>query len=289
MIREGGRRRAGHEALEDGAPRVSRRDYPSTVAAVVAMIIFLSPIYWMLNVSVQKSGSAVMTPLIPLKPVLSGYARAMSTQGPHLLISLVVALGTVFLTLLLAAPAAFALARFKIPGGPAFLLVVLVSQMIPSIVVANALYTAYNALGMLNSIPGLILADATLGVPFAILIMTAGMRTVSPSLIEAGEIDGAGMGRIFWSIVLPVTRNSLITAGLFTFLFAFGDFLFALTLTTSPDIRPVTLSLYTYMGGFVQDWSAVMATAVLASVPAILLLIFAQRFVAAGVNTGSVK
>jgi multiple sugar transport system permease protein len=108
-------------------------------------------------------------------------------------------------------------------------------------------------------------------------------------VLEAGRVDGAGHLRTFLSIVLPMSRNALITAGLFTFLFSWADFLFALTLTTTEDVRPVTLGLYTYIGTYVNDWSSVMATAVLASLPAVVLLVVAQRFVAAGVASGAVK
>ncbi len=95
--------------------------------------------------------------------------------------------------------------------------------------------------------------------------------------------------RAFVSIVLPMSRNALITAGLFTFLFTWSDFLFALTLTTTEDVRPVTLGLYQYLGSHVSDWNAVMATATLASVPALVLLLVAQRYIATGVTGGAVK
>jgi multiple sugar transport system permease protein len=108
-------------------------------------------------------------------------------------------------------------------------------------------------------------------------------------VIEAARVDGAGQLRAFLSIVLPMSRNALITAALFTFLFSWGDFLFALTLTTTDTIRPVTLGLYQYIGTYVNDWSSVMATAVLASIPALVLLVVAQRYVAAGVTGGAVK
>ncbi len=145
---------------------------------------------------------------------------------------------------------------------------ILISQMVPGIVVANALYSAYNDIGLLNSYPGLILADATAGIPFGILVMRAFMGNLPASVIEAARVDGAGQLRAFISIVLPMSRNALITAALFTFLFSWSDFLFALTLTTTDTIRPVTLGLYQYIGTYVSNWSAVMATAVLASIPA---------------------
>jgi multiple sugar transport system permease protein len=213
----------------------------------------------------------------------------LSQQGRNLSTSLAVAIGSVVLSVVIAAPAAYALAHFKVRLANAFLFAILLSQMIPGIVIANALYTAYNNLGLLNSIPGLILADSTGGIPFAILIIRAFMGNIPAEVVEAARVDGAGPVRAFVSVVLPMSRNALVTASLFTFLFAWADFLFALTLTTTEDVRPVTLGLYQYIGTYVNDWSSVMATAVLASIPAILLLVVAQRYVAVGTTAGAVK
>jgi multiple sugar transport system permease protein len=261
----------------------------NTALGILFLGIMLFPIYWMINVSLQRSGSAVATPWFPVHLSFHGYSTALHQQGRNLVTSLLVASGSVVFSLLLAAPAAYALAHFRVRFSNVFLFAILLSQMIPGIVVANALYTAYNDLGLLNSIPGLILADSTAGIPFAILIIRAFMGNIPHSVIEAARVDGAGHLRAFVSIVLPMSRNALITAALFTFLFAWADFLFALTLTTTESVRPVTLGLYSYIGTFVNDWSSVMATAVLASVPAVVLLVVAQKYVAAGTTGGAVK
>ena len=274
------------------APVLRRRplqQWGHTAAGVLILAVLLFPIYWMVNVSLQSSGSAVQTPWLPLDLSFRGYTTALSQQGRNLTTSLIVSIGSVFFSLILAAPAAYALAHFKVRGTNVVLFAILISQMIPGIVVANALYSAYNDLGLLNSIPGLILADSTAGIPFAILIIRAFMGNIPASVVEAARVDGAGQVRAFVSIVLPMSRNALITAGLFTFLFTWGDFLFALTLTTTEDVRPVTLGLYQYIGAYVNDWSSVMATAVLASIPAIVLLLVAQKYVATGATGGAVK
>jgi multiple sugar transport system permease protein len=265
------------------------RGWGSTVIGVLILAVMLFPLYWMLNVSLQPSGSAVETPWIPLDLSFDGYATALREQGRNLVTSLVVAAGSVVFSLLLAMPAAYALAQFRVRGAGVVLFGILISQMIPGIVVANALYDAYSDLGLLNSIPGLILADSTHGIPFAILIMRAYLLSIPAEVIEAARVDGAGQIRAFCSIVVPMSRNALVTAALFTFLFTWSDFLFALTLTTTEQVRPVTLGIFQYIGTYVNDWSSVMATAVLASLPAVVLLLVAQRFVAAGVASGAVK
>src|SRR3954453_17556687 len=272
-----------------GAAPSSRRGWGNTVVGVLILAVMLFPLYWMLNVSLQPSGSAGGAPGCPLYLSFDGYATALRDQGGNLVTSLVVSLGCVVVSLLIATPAAYALARFRVRGAGLVLFGILISQMIPGIIVANALYNAYSDLGLLNSIHGLILADASLGIPFAIIIMRAFLLAIPAENMEAARVDGAGQIRTFVAIVLPMSRNALVTAGLFTFLFSWGDFLFALTLTTTEKVRPVTLGIYQYIGTYTNDWSSVMATAVLASIPAVVLLVVAQRFVAAGVASGALK
>jgi multiple sugar transport system permease protein len=266
-----------------------RGGWGHTVVGALILAVVLFPIYWMVNVSLQPSGNAVGTPWVPLDISLRGYSQALHDQGGHLVTSLIISIGAVVFSLLVATPGAYALAHFKIRGAGWVLLGILISQMVPGIVVANALYSAYNDLGLLNSIGGLILADSTAGIPFAMLILRAFMLAIPSEVIEAAWVDGAGPIRSFVSVVLPMSRNALVTAALFTFLFAWGDFLFALTLTTTDNVRPVTLGLFNYIGSYVNDWSSVMATAVLASLPALVLLVVAQRYVAAGTTAGAIK
>ncbi|BDZ43721.1 sugar ABC transporter permease [Paraoerskovia sediminicola] len=269
--------------------RKRTRALASTTLGIVFLAVMLFPVYWMVNASFQDAGMAASSSFLPLNPSLAGYEKAITQQSGNLLTSIVVALGAVAVTLLIATPAAYAIAKFRLRGIAWFSFALLIAQMIPGIVIANALYVVYNDLGMLNSVPGLILADATHGIPFAILIIGAFMRALPMSIVEAARVDGAGHVRAFVSVVVPVSLNAIITAGLFAFLFAWSDFIFALTLTTSPDVKTVTLGIYDYLGGEVQSWSPVMATAVMASIPAIVLLVFAQRYIAAGALGGSVK
>jgi multiple sugar transport system permease protein len=102
-------------------------------------------------------------------------------------------------------------------------------------------------------------------------------------------IDGASRWRTFVSVILPVSRNAVVTVSLFAFLWAWSDFVFATTLDGGGDHQPITLGIYQYIGNNNQQWNAIMATAVIASIPATLLLIIAQRYVAAGVTAGAVK
>jgi multiple sugar transport system permease protein len=213
----------------------------------------------------------------------------LQDQLPYLGTSLIVGLGTVALTLALSAPAAFALAKLRPRGGGAVDFVMLIAQMIPGIIMAMGFYLIFFNWGILDSVLGLILADSTLAVPFGVLIFTAFMSGIPEELMSAAKIDGAGAWRSFRSVVLPISRNSVVTVSLFTFLWSWSDFQFASTVNRGGELQPITIGIYRYIGNNTQDWNAIMATAVVASIPAAVLLVVAQRYVAAGVTAGAVK
>ncbi|MCU1474645.1 MAG: transporter permease [Amnibacterium sp.] len=260
-----------------------------TVLGVLFLAVMIFPVYWMVNSSLQANAGAATTTWFPFQPTFEGYVVAFQQQIQNFLSSMVISLGTVVVTLLFATPAAYGLARFRMRGTRAFLLVLLITQMIPTIVIANALYTLFNDVNLLNTYWGLILADSAAQIPFSILLMRAFMESIPPSLVEAALVDGANNFRAFISIVIPISRNAIVTAALFTFLGAWGDFLIALTLTSTTAVRPITLGIYNYIGSNVTDWAPVMATAVLASLPAAVLLVVAQKYIAAGALGGAVK
>ncbi|OIJ66492.1 carbohydrate ABC transporter permease [Streptomyces mangrovisoli] len=251
----------------------------------------LFPVYWMINVSLTPQQDMRKTPpdLFPLHPTFAGYQAVLNDQLPYLGTSLLIGLGTVALTLVLAAPAGYALAKLRAPGGGALALALLIAQMIPGIVMAMGFYGVFLNLGFLNSWWGLIVADSTIAVPFGVMIFTAFMSGIPGELISAARIDGAGTWRTFRSVVLPLSRNALVTVSLFSFLWAWSDFVFANTLDGGGELRPITLGIYKYIGNNNQEWNAIMATAVVASIPAAVLLVLAQRYVAAGVTAGAVK
>ncbi|MFE6821421.1 carbohydrate ABC transporter permease [Streptomyces sp. NPDC057690] len=262
-----------------------------TAVGLLLTGVMLFPVYWMVNVSFTRDQDMRKSPpdLFPTHGTLVGYRTVLDEQLPYLGTSLVVALGTVVLTVALAAPAGYALAKLRPRGGGLLSFVLLAAQMIPGIIMAMGFYVIYLQLGLLQSVPGLIVADSTLAVPFAVLIFTAFMSGIPGELLQAAQVDGARALRTFRSIVLPMSRNAVVTVSLFAFLWSWSDFVFANTLVNGGAHEPITLGIYHYIGNNNQEWNAIMATAVVASLPAAVILVLAQRYVAAGVTTGAVK
>ena len=155
---------------------------------------------------------------------------------------------------------------------------------------ALGFYTVYTNLRILDTVPGLILADSTIAVPFGVMLFTAFMSGIPRELLQAAEVDGASAWERFRWIVLPISRNSAVTVGLFSFLWAWSDFLFASTLNRGGGrLRPITMGIYDYIGSQNQEWGPLMATAVAASIPTAILLVVAQRYVSAGLTAGAIK
>ncbi|QDO45355.1 carbohydrate ABC transporter permease [Streptomyces sp. RLB3-17] len=271
--------------------RARRTSWWKTATGLALTAIMLFPVYWMLNASFTPDQDMRKSPpdLFPVHGTLEGYRAVLDDQLPYLGTSLVIGLGTVVLTVALAAPAGYALAKLRPRGGGVLSFLFLVAQMIPGIIMAMGFYAIYLSLGLPQSVPGLIVADSTLAVPFAVLIFTAFMSGIPDELLQAAKTDGAGPLRTFWSIVLPMSRNAVVTVSLFAFLWSWSDFVFASTLAGGGTHEPITLGIYHYIGNNNQQWNAIMATAVVASLPATVILVLAQRYVAAGVSARAVK
>jgi len=270
---------------------IGRRQLHWSIVGIVVAGIMLFPFYWVIVSSLETNTQIFHYPpyLVPPHPTLQAYSAVFMAQLPHLGSSLIIALGSTFLSLFVAVPAAYAIARFQFRWINILIVALLISQMLPGVALANALFLIFDKLHLLNNYFGLMLTDCTFSIPFNVLILRAFMRGIPSELSDAGLVDGAGDWGTFIKIILPLSATALITSGLFAFLFGWGDFLFAVTMISNAAMAPITVSLYDYVSSYSLVWNQLMATAVLASIPAALLLIGLQRYIVAGITSGSVK
>ena len=267
-----------------------RSTWWKTLIGLILTLIMLFPVYWMINVSFTNRRSIRSGSLIPKDFTVVNYVSVFHDQMSYLGTSLLIALCCVVLTLLIAMPAAYSLTVLHLKGGKTLNFILIVAQMIPAVVMALGFYQIFNDLGLLNSIIGLIVADSTIAVPFAVMLLSSFMAGLPVSLFEAARIDGASDWKIFTRIAIPLSRNSVVTTSLFAFLWAWSDFMFASSLDAQGErLRPITMGIYDYIGAQNQEWGPLMASAVVASIPTAALLIFAQKYVSAGVTAGAVK
>src|SRR5436190_19324854 len=262
-----------------------------TFAAGAALVLVLFPVYAIIVGSFESTNTLFSGTFywLPHAATLDNYSTVIHAQTGNVLTSLIVGLGTALLALVVAVPAAYALSKYRLRVTLVLVSSLLVAQIIPSIVLATSLFIVFHWIHLLNSYPGLILADGTYAIPFAILVLRAFFFSLPNELMDAARVDGASEWRTFRLVVIPLARSAVITVAVFAFLAGWGDFIFALTILNGAGIQPITLGIYNYLGNYATDWGAVMAAGVFAMVPAAILLVVAQRYIASGLTAGSGK
>ena len=262
-----------------------------TLAAAAALVLVLFPVYAIIVGSFESTSTLFSGTFywLPHAATLDNYRTVIQAQSANVVTSLVVGLGTALLALVVAVPAAYALSKYRLRVTVILVSSLLIAQIVPSIVLATSLFIVFHRINLVNSYPGLIIADGTYAVPFAILVLRAFLFSLPNELLYAARVDGATEWQTFRMIVIPLSRSAVITVAVFAFLAGWGDFIFALTILNGSGIEPITLGIYTYLGNYSTDWGAVMAAGVFAMVPAAILLVVAQRYIASGLTAGSVK
>ena len=262
-----------------------------TLAAAAALVLVLFPVYAIIVGSFESTNTLFSGTFywLPHAATLDNYSTVIHAQSANVVTSLVVGLGTALLALVVAVPAAYALSKYRLRVTVILVSSLLIAQIVPSIVLATSLFIVFHRINLVNSYPGLIIADGTYAVPFAILVLRAFLFSLPNELLYAARVDGATEWQTFRIIVIPLARSAVITVAVFAFLAGWGDFIFALTILNGSGIEPITLGIYTYLGNYSTDWGAVMAAGVFAMVPAAILLVVAQRYIASGLTAGSVK
>ena len=257
--------------------------------------LMLAPIYFTAESSLEPTSviQALSQSLVPSHFDLVNYKIAFDAESGSILTSLLIALGAVVLSIGVGLPAAYGLTKLGYLNSRAIvsfaIMVLLVTQMVPGISLSLAFYKLFLHIHLLNSIPGLIIADSTNGMPFATLVLRAFMGSIPVELSDAAYVDGASEWRTFRSVVAPLAVPAIISAGLFVFLFAWGDFLYVYTLTAGGSVTPLTKGLLDFFNNNTVDWGAVLATVVLAAIPSGLILGFGQRYVLGGLRAGALK
>ncbi|MFZ5677154.1 MAG: carbohydrate ABC transporter permease [Pseudomonadota bacterium] len=263
--------------------------------ALVAAILFYTvfPFYWAV-VSSLKSGSAVFrVEFLPAAPTLENY-RALFAEQPfarNIVNSLIVASAATAISLALAVTAAYALGRMRFKGRAAILFAILSISMFPQIAVLSGLFELIRALGLYNTLTGLIFSNLILTLPFTTWVLTAFLRELPRALEDSALVDGASSFRIMTEIFLPLMAPALAATGLLAFILAWNEFLFALTFTLSNEQRtvPVAIALITGASAYELPWGRVMAASVIVTVPLIALVLLLQRHIVSGLVAGAVK
>jgi multiple sugar transport system permease protein len=262
--------------------------------AVAAIVVFcLFPFYWLVNISLKTGADLSTSDLVPPNPSLANYesifqnADFVRALGNSVIVSLV----TTLLALIFGSFCAYALARLKFKGKFFILGAVLSITTFPAIAIAAPIFKLWTDIGLFDTIPGLIIPYITFTLPLAIYILTSFFKEIPRDLEEAALVDGATNFQAFRKVVIPLAAPGLATAGILTFIFAWNEFLLAVTLTSTPDARtvPAAIAFFTGSTQFEQPIGTKSAASVIISIPLVLMVLLFQKRIVAGLTAGAVK
>lgn len=276
---------------------IVRRHRAKKVALIAALIVGAGfpalPILWMLSSSFKTNGEIFEYPprLITESFSFDAY-RAILTDPEKLRFffnSYFIAGSVTVLTLIVAVLAAYAFSRFQFPGKRIINVMVISVQAVPPITLLIPYFGLVVTLGLYNTYPGLILTYMVFTLPYAIIMMTGYFNTLPKELDEAVKVDGGRPFTALWRVLVPVSVPGMVSVGVYTFMIAWNEYLFALTLTRTNDMRTVPIGIQLLMGQHAYEWNQMMAMSVLGSIPVLILFLFFQRYFIGGMAAGAVK
>ena len=261
------------------------------VAAIVIFCLF--PFYWMISISLKTGADLTNGSAYPPNPTLKNY-QSVFQNGDFtraLLNSAVVSVVTTVAALTVGSFCAYALARLRFKGKFPILALVLSITTFPAIAIAAPLFRLWSDIGIFNTWIGLIIPNLTFALPLAIYILVSFFKEIPKDLEEAALVDGATYFQAFRKVVVPLAAPGLATAGILTFIGVWNEFLFAITLTSSPKARtvPAAIAFFTGSTQFERPLGTISAASVVISVPLIFLVLFFQKRIVAGLTAGAVK
>jgi multiple sugar transport system permease protein len=279
--------------------RAKRNSILVHAAAWVVAIAILAPFGWMVLASITPQRVLITTPLqwIPDSWDFSRYVTIFSggsdsvgaTFRAAMGNSIVVAVGTVIISMIVGILGAYAFARLRFRFRRAVLVLFLATYMLPQIALLIPLYLILNQLHLLDTTTGLIFVDCALVIPFVLWILSNYFLTIPEELEEAARIDGTTrMGALFY-VVLPAARPGIFAAIMFAFLLAWDEFMYALIFTSSDAAKTLPVAISEFAGRYTTDFGLVAAGGILAALPPIIVAIIFQRYVVSGMATGAVK
>jgi len=263
-------------------------------AIILLLCVFLFPIYWMFIGSLKENDTLMRMPpqLYPTLQTLSHYQTILSTAKYLQFIknSLIVALGTVVVNLILATFSGFSLSRYRVPGRKFIMMFMLSAQVFPVVVIVISLYTFFRHLNLMNSYIGLILADVAMSLPLSVWMLKSFVDAVPPSLDEAAHLDGCSRMMTLTHVVLPLMKPGMLAVGIYAFLQSWDDYMLGLVIMTKTKMKTLPVGISeTFLGEFGFDYAGMMTMSVVASLPVLLLFLIFQKYMVAGLTGGAVK
>lgn len=282
-------------AVKPGAGRAKRQNALLSALSIALLAVLLFPLYWILATSLKTEQEIFRIPptLWPEALNTASYAAQLEMGDFNMFHSfgnsLVISLSAMFISVLLSVPASYGIARFHFKGKKAVVLAFLVTQMLPVSVLLTPMFILFRDMKLLNTMFAPILADATIGIPFSILILKNYFGAIPGELEDAAAIDGCNRFGSFLRIFVPIAVPGVIVCAIFSFLYAWGDLAYGMTFITGQTMRPITSGIFNFMGQYGTKWSYLTAFAVVTIIPVALIFLFMQKYIISGLTSGAVK
>lgn len=272
-----------------------RKHIIMSVISVALLIALFFPIYWMGITSLKFEKEIFLSPptFFPSEINLASYTAQLKSGDFNMFRafgnSALISFSCMAIALVLAVPASYGLARFRFRGKKLIVLSFLVTQMLPVSVVLTPLFIIFTKLDTINKYWAPIFADATIGIPFSILILNSYFASIPRELDDAARIDGCNRFSAFTKIFIPIAFPGVIVCGVFSFLYAWGDLAYGLTFIREQTMRPITAGIFNFLGQYGTKWSYLCAFGIVTIIPVTLIFIFMQKYIISGLTAGAVK
>lgn len=262
------------------------------LVALIVVFILNFPVYWMIVQSITGESMFSERPsLLPKAPSVDAFRRIIEAKpiGQWLINTLIVAVGTVAISMPLAAGAAFSLSRYKTTLNAITGLAILATQMLSASLLAIPIYVLFRRTGLHDRLLGLIAANTAFTLPMSIWVLKGFFDSIPKELDEAAMIDGCSVGQMLYQVIFPLVLPGIVAVAIFGFILAWDEFFFARTLVSSQGNWVMSVGLSSFKEEFTIQWSDMMASAVLFTIPPIVLFMFIQKHLVRGLTGGAVK
>lgn len=265
------------------------------IIALALLVVLLFPLFWTFVTSLKTEDEIFRIPptIFPKKPNWQAYAAQVSNGDFNMfrsfLNSFIISIGAMLIAVILAVPASYAIAKYDFKGRRVITLGFLVSQMLPVSVLLTPMFIMYKNMGLYNTWWSAILSDATIGIPFSVLILKNYFASIPKELEEAAYIDGCNKFKAFLLILVPIAKPGIIVCAVFSFLYAWGDLAYGMTFIIDQQKRPITAGIFNFMGQYGTQWNYLSAFAIVAIIPVVIVFIFMQKYIVSGMTNGAVK
>jgi len=269
---------------------MKRKNLLVQLVLVIIILLLLMPVIYMILVSLTPH-EELFKQIIPTRLTFENFIRVLTdiNQMRHYLNTWIIALSTATLTLILASFAGYGLSRFNFKSKNTFIIFMLVTQMLPLELLIISYFLIIKRLGLYNTHLALILVDTTLTLPFVTLMLKTVFDNVPKEIEDSAMVDGCSPVSSFIRIVIPISRSGLFAAFVFSFLVAYGEFLFGLTLTKDVSAMPMTVQMMRLLGRYFVRWEIMIPLALVFSLPIFIIFAIVQESFIRGLTSGSLK